>query len=76
MDQNRGQVRPRRFRGSIYRVDVIAAKQQTSWWYYCKLRNNRPNFALFLLFSGAILQNAPAQSDVREIGRPLRYSQR
>ena len=29
---------------------------------YCELHNNRPNFALFLLLSGAILQTAPAQS--------------
>jgi hypothetical protein len=29
---------------------------------YCELHNNRPKFALFLLFSGAILQIAPAQS--------------
>ena len=40
--------------------------------YYCelfKLHNNRPNFALFLLFSGAILQIAPVQSDFsRKLG--------
>jgi hypothetical protein len=40
--------------------------------YYCELHNEqRPKpAALFLLFSGAILQLAPAQSDFRsEIGR-------
>jgi len=31
--------------------------------YYCELHNNRPNFALFLLFSGAVLHIVPAQSD-------------
>ena len=31
----------------------------------CELHNNRPNFTLFLLFSGAILQIAPAQRDFK-----------
>jgi hypothetical protein len=43
---------------------------------YCELHNDRPNFAVFLLFSGAILQIAPAQSEFQqEIGRLLCNSQ-
>jgi hypothetical protein len=30
---------------------------------YCELLNNRPSFAILTLFSGAILQIAPVQSD-------------
>jgi hypothetical protein len=39
---------------------------------YCELHNGRPNFALFPLFSGAIMQIAPAQSNFQwETGRLL-----
>jgi hypothetical protein len=65
-------------RDGIYTVQrtTRVGKRPTGTVQYCELHHNRPKFALFRLFSGAVLQIAPAQSDFQsEIGRLLCNSQ-
>ena len=45
--------------GNSAKVVQSVARAAVRSDYYCELHNNRPTFALFLLFSGAIMQTPP-----------------